>query len=219
VVAFVTAGKAMDRQGSMDWTAPRVAQYFQSAAEGIPYIDCPVGLRPSDASPDSWWVIYALDFRGGTIVEGYLIEDTLLSENSILTLWCFVGILGWMIVITSLSFLWIMGAVVTWASAIVLTFYLGRRRRLITNRRWIAFPVELTIALQADGERAGKAEAEKQRKHTIGEGVGRIAGGISGLFIEASLGKAAGKVSEIAVEAAFKHLAEKVMSRGKQATD
>jgi hypothetical protein len=211
--------EAMDSQASMDWTAPLVEQYFQSAAKGIAYIDCPAELRPSHAYPDSWWVIYAPDFHGGTVVEGYLIDDTLSSEKSILTLWYFVGLVGWTIVIASGSFLWIIGGILFWVSAVFLTFYFGRRRRFVTNRQWIAFPIEFTSALRICGKRLEDAKAKVQRKHTISENVGRIAGGLSGLLIEPSLGKAAGKATEMAVEAAFKHLAEKVMSRGEETGD
>jgi hypothetical protein len=196
-----------------------LVEYYRSAACGFPYINCPDELRPSGAFPDSWWVIYAPDLRGGFIVEGYLIEQTLSIEKKLLTCWCIVGLPGYVILLACLHFVWLLAGFVFWVATYLLVASFLRRKRLMTNRIWVAFPPELVAALQAAGEIVKKEAASAQRKQKIGDGIGKIAGGVSGVLVEAGLGKAAGKASELAVEAAFKRLADKAMSRGKHSPE
>jgi hypothetical protein len=196
-----------------------LVEYDRSAACGFPYINCPDELRPSGAFPDSWWVIYAPDLRGGFIVEGYLIEQTLSVEKKLLAGWCTVGLIGYLILLAGLHFVWLLAGFVLWVAAYLLVASLLRRRRLMTNRTWVAFPPELVAALQTTGEIVRKEAASAERRHKIGDGIGKIAGGVSGMLIEAGLGKAAGKASEIAVEAAFKRLAENAMGRGQRGSE
>ncbi|MDO8401692.1 MAG: hypothetical protein Q7T45_28175 [Bradyrhizobium sp.] len=81
----------------------------------------------------------------------------------------------------------------------------------VADRTWVPFPSELRGALFRFGEHITKEKKKRERRNTISETVGKIAGGAAGYFVEAAAGKVAGKVSEMTVEAACKALAHRIM--------
>jgi hypothetical protein len=187
------------------WTDSYVAEYLQTAQSGFPYISCPDELRPSSASIDSWWVIYAPSVTGGAIVEGVRIEQWRIIQQRVLIFWGLIGL----VVFYGLAFggylwgLFLFG--IFWISVLPLGGYVLLRRGL-SNSRWIHFPSELSIALQQWTKQTEEDESRRYRRKTVTEGVGKMGAGVVGVLVEAAAGKAVGKASEIAVEAAYKAL-------------
>lgn len=190
------------------WTSPLVRQYFQTAAGGAPYIACPDELRPASASPDSWWVIYCPNFDGGVIVEGYKIDEWRDRQRTFATLWTIAGLVSYYVAIQRWE--WFLAFLIVWISGFFVGGYLLGRSSF-GGRTWVAFPQELQEALRTRGDLNSKANIKTGRKEAISDAIGRVAGAVSGLLVEAAAGKGAAKVSEMAVEAACKALARQIM--------
>jgi len=201
----------LDDSQDASWTEPLVRQYMQTAASGFPYIRCPDELRPSSASADSWWVIYAPNADGGAIIEGFRIDELRWRQRMLFIAWCLVGLLIYYELSFGHYFGWALAFVICWVLVLLLSTYI-LTRLLLTGRVWIHFPLAFREALRVTQKRRMKAETSERRKEAVGDGFGRFVGGVSGLLIEISAGKAAGKVSEMAVEAACKALARQIMS-------
>ena len=195
-----------------NWTDPLVRQYFETAQSGFPYITCPDELRPLNEIVDSWWVIYAPGITGGVIVEGVRIDQWRTLQQRLVIIWCLIGLVLYMLAF-GLPFGWIIVFAIVWISMLFLSSYLFGNT-ILADRAWIPFPPALQEALRRGNELRETGKANDRRTEQASEGFGRIAGGVTGFFVEASVGKAAGKFSEMAIEAACKALAEKILHRG-----
>jgi hypothetical protein len=194
-----------------DGFSPLVRTYLKTAESGYPYIDCPDQLRPQWASPDSWWVIYAPSYSGGIIVEGYLIEHWRKRQRVFLLFWSGLALLLFYFFVLSGLGLALIIVLPAWIAVLPVASWFATKR-IFAEREWVAFPQQLSNALQSGAACVAKQQTEEHRKQAVSEGIGRAAGKIGGLLVENAAGKAAGSVSEVAIENAFKGLAERLRS-------
>lgn len=199
-------------QDTDDWFLPIVRQYFQTAAEGFPYINCPDELRPATASLDSWWVIYAPNYSGGVIVEGYLIEQWRERQRKLLVLWSILGL--FLFYFFALSALWLTLAIVLiiWLALIPAAGWLTARF-IFAKREWVRFPEKLTNALHSGAAIIARQQAAEHRGEVLPDVMGRVTGKIGGALVETLAGKAVGQLSEIMLEDVFKSLARQLQRK------
>jgi hypothetical protein len=200
------------QQGADDWVLPIVRQYFQTAGSGFPYIDCPDELRPTTATGDIWWVIYAPNYAGGIIVEGYLIEQWRERQRIFLAVWFALGILLFYLCMYWGSWLIAAIALISWIGLAVAAGWFARRS-MFAGREWVIFPETLITALYGGAAAMETRRASEHRKQALPDALGQVTGKIGGAVVETFAGKAVGQISEIALEKAFKNMAEQLRDK------
>jgi hypothetical protein len=195
-----------------DWVLPIVRQYFETAVSGFPYINCPDELRPATASLDSWWVIYAPNYGGGVIVEGYRIEQWRERQRKLLVLWSILGLFLFYFCAFSGSWLILAIVLITWLALVPAAGWLTARS-IFAKREWVIFPEKLANALQNGAATIAGQQAEEHRKQALPDIIGHVTGKVGGAVVETLVGKAAGQFSEITLEEAFKRLAQQLLHK------
>jgi hypothetical protein len=198
-----------------------VNAYFQSASSGFPYINCPNELKPAAAFPDTWWVIYAPNFQGGFVIEGYHIEEwrhrfstyLLLLGISALVFWYFGGMYLYIYLMDAIGW-WVVPLAAVGVPAVL--FAAGRIfswifvRPVLKRSEWREFPDSLQRALAGEDARIANDQQKVLGRNIFTMAVTRTLGFAGGQMVGAVAGHAAEKLSESVIELLAERAIQKV---------